>query len=78
MLNTLRMVEGYHTHVYDGNICRDGDSSVLRSTVSHRRYFFYRLQSKHSAKMSAFQNEGWRVVWSSYLPIGQPVILSFY
>jgi len=38
MLSTLWRVEGYHIQVYDGNICRDEDSSVLRPTVLHWRY----------------------------------------
>jgi len=40
MLSTLRRVESYHTQVYDGNICRDEDCSVLRPTVFHWRYLF--------------------------------------
>jgi len=41
MLSTLRRVEGYHTQVYDGNICRDEDSSVLRPTLFHWRYLLF-------------------------------------
>jgi hypothetical protein len=37
MLSTLRRVEGYHIQVYDGNICRDEGSSVLKPTVFHWR-----------------------------------------
>jgi hypothetical protein len=49
MLSTLRRVEGYHIQVYDGNICRDEDSSVWRPIVFHWRYLFVVSFSQNTA-----------------------------